>query len=151
VHLALALEDEEALLDVAIADLVPVDRDLLAGVDLGGPERQLRRSLRRIEVDRAANTRDEVAERLVGAIRYAHPARPDVISGSLYASGIPGWACLNGDIARLVGRPNSGPKVSWEGLELGMIRRPYISASVRDKLLRLLIRALMGVSNAAGF
>jgi hypothetical protein len=32
-----------------------------------------------------------------------------------------------------------------------MIRRPYISASVRDKLLRLLIRALMGVSNAAGF
>lgn len=43
------------------------------------------------------------------------------------------------------------PEVSWESLELGMIRRPFASASVRGKLLRFLLKALMGASNTAGF
>jgi hypothetical protein len=42
-------------------------------------------------------------------------------------------------------------KVSWEGLEVRMIRRPFMTASVRDKLLLLLIKALMGASSTAGF
>src|SRR5439155_16772166 len=73
-HLALPPEDEEALLDVAVVDLVPVHRDLLSGIDLCGAERQLRRSLRRIEVDRTPNAGDHVADRLVGPIGYTHSA-----------------------------------------------------------------------------
>ena len=41
--------------------------------------------------------------------------------------------------------------MSWEVFELRLIRRPFISASVRDKFLRLLLKALMGASNTAGF
>src|SRR2546428_4874090 len=37
-HLALSLENEEALLDEALTGLVPMDRDLLARIDLGGAE-----------------------------------------------------------------------------------------------------------------
>jgi hypothetical protein len=37
------------------------------------------------------------------------------------------------------------------GLDLRTIRRPFATVSVREKLLRLLIKALMGSSNAAGF
>jgi hypothetical protein len=32
-----------------------------------------------------------------------------------------------------------------------MIRRPFVPLSVRDKLLRLLIKALMAASNTVGF
>ena len=39
--------------------------------------------------------------------------------------------------------------MTWEDLEVRV--RPLVSASVRDKLLRLLIKALLGSSNAAGF
>jgi hypothetical protein len=42
-------------------------------------------------------------------------------------------------------------EVSWEDLEVRMISRPFLAASVRDKLLLLLIKALMGASNTAGF
>jgi hypothetical protein len=36
------------------------------------------------------------------------------------------------------------------GLDLRMIRQPFVTVSVRERLLRL-IKALMGSSNAAGF
>ena len=42
-------------------------------------------------------------------------------------------------------------EVSWEGLDIRMMRRPFTTGSVRDKLLSLLMKALMGASNAAGF
>jgi len=78
-----------------------------ARVDLGGAERQLRRSLWRVEVDRPANSGDDVAEGFVRAVGHPHS---DVISGSLYVTAIPEWACLNGDIAGPTDRPNSGAK-----------------------------------------
>src|SRR5438105_6812709 len=60
-HLAFALQNEEAFLDVAIANLVPVHRDLFAGIDLGGADCQVPRSLRRIEVDGATNAGHHIA------------------------------------------------------------------------------------------
>jgi hypothetical protein len=39
--------------------------------------------------------------------------------------------------------------MTWEGLDLRM--RPFVSVSVRNKLIRLLIKALMGASYTAGF
>src|SRR2546428_12123841 len=71
-HFAFSLQNEEALLDVAIAGLVPMDRDLLAWIDLGGAERELRRPLGRVEVDRAANARNQFSQRLVGAGGHSH-------------------------------------------------------------------------------
>jgi hypothetical protein len=37
------------------------------------------------------------------------------------------------------------------GLDLRTIRRPFVAVPIRERLLRLLIKALMGSSNAAGF
>src|SRR6266566_1087612 len=74
-HLAFTLQNEEAFLDVAIADLVSVHRDLLPWIDLRGTECQLRGSLRRVEEDGATNSGDDVAEGLVGAVGYSHPAK----------------------------------------------------------------------------
>jgi hypothetical protein len=42
-------------------------------------------------------------------------------------------------------------EVSWEGVEVSMMRRPFRFASVRDKFLLLLMNALMGASSTAGF
>src|SRR5205085_2693919 len=60
-HLAFTLQNEEAFLDIAIADLLPVHRDHFAGIDLDGSECQLRRSLRRIEVDGETHARCRVS------------------------------------------------------------------------------------------
>ena len=44
---------------------------------------------------------------------------------------------------------NSDALMTWEDLETRV--RPLVSASLREKLLRLLIRAVMGSSNPSGF
>ena len=42
--------------------------------------------------------------------------------------------------------------MSWETFDVRILRRPFtMSALVRGKLLRLLMRAFMGASNTAGF
>jgi hypothetical protein len=43
-------------------------------------------------------------------------------------------------------------EMSWEDFDVQIIRRPFtMSASVRGKFLRLLMKAFMGASNTAGF
>ena len=55
-----------------VRDLVPMNRDLLSGIDLGGAERELGRAFGRVEVDRATDAGDDVAQRLVGAVAHTH-------------------------------------------------------------------------------
>src|SRR5439155_1457278 len=71
-HLAFAVEDEEALVDIAVGDLVTVDRDRFAWIDLGPAERELGRALGRVEVDRPADAGHDLAQRLVGAVGDPH-------------------------------------------------------------------------------